>query len=154
MPCLHRSTSRLLLHAEQSRADQTRPDHTNAHKSPVTPNFSSFPSSLFNTLTFVHQPHLSVYLQSSRLHHQHPPHFRYCNSQSFNTTIKMKSVQSLAVLGFAAAAQASYGYGWNTTSSEPVVYTTLTTDIYTTYCPEATTFTQGKFDYTPVQAVI
>merc|ERR1712000_734744 len=62
-------------------------------------------------------------------------------SQSFNTTIKMKSVQSLAVLGFAAAAQASYGYGWNTTSSEPVVYTTLTTDIYTTYCPEATTFT-------------
>merc|ERR1712144_125524 len=101
-----------------------------------------------NTLTFVHQPHLSVYLQSSRLHHQHPPHFRYCNSQSFNTTIKMKSVQSLAVLGFAAAAQASYGYGWNTTSSEPVVYTTLTTDIYTTYCPEATTFTQGTKTYT------
>merc|ERR1712093_840840 len=101
-----------------------------------------------NTLTFVHQPHLSVYLQSSRLHHQHPPHFRYCNLQSFNTTIKMKSVQSLAVLGFAAAAQASYGYGWNTTSSEPVVYTTLTTDIYTTYCPEATTFTQGTKTYT------
>merc|ERR1712230_183722 len=101
-----------------------------------------------NTLTFVHQPHLSVYLQSSRLHHQHPPHFRYCNSQSFNTTIKMKSVQSLAVLGFAAAAQASYGYGWNTTSSEPVVYTTLTTDIYTTYCPEATTFTRGTKTYT------
>merc|ERR1712093_450731 len=101
-----------------------------------------------NTLTFVHQPHLSVYLQSSRLHHQHPPHFRYCNSQSFNTTIKMKSVQSLAVLGFAAAAQAPYGYGWNTTSSEPVVYTTLTTDIYTTYCPEATTFTQGTKTYT------
>merc|ERR1712000_113327 len=101
-----------------------------------------------NTLTFVHQPHLCVYLQSSRLHHQHPPHFRYCNSQSFNTTIKMKSVQSLAVLGFAAAAQASYGYGWNTTSSEPVVYTTLTTDIYTTYCPEATTFTQGTKTYT------
>merc|ERR1712098_769878 len=70
------------------------------------------------------------------------------NSQSFNTTIKMKSVQSLAVLGFAAAAQASYGYGWNTTSSEPVVYTTLTTDIYTTYCPEATTFTQGTKTYT------
>merc|ERR1711964_946389 len=101
-----------------------------------------------NTLTFVHQPHLSVYLQSSRLHHQHPPHFRYCNSQSFNTTIKMKSVQSLAVLGFAAAAQASYGYGWNTTSSEPVAYTTLTTDIYTTYCPEATTFAQGTKTYT------
>merc|ERR1711900_33148 len=94
------------------------------------------------------QPHLSVYLQSSRLRHQHPPHFRYCNSQSFNTTIKMKSLQSLAVLGFAAAAQASYGYGWNTTSSEPVVYTTLTTDIYTTYCPEATTFTQGTKTYT------
>ncbi|KAL2062585.1 hypothetical protein VTL71DRAFT_5657 [Oculimacula yallundae] len=70
----------------------------------------------------------------------------------------MLSAQSLAVLGFAAVAQASYGYGngWNTTSSaeagyptsEPVVYTTVTTDIYTTYCPEATTFTQGTKTYT------
>ncbi|KAK0123968.1 hypothetical protein ONS95_008956 [Cadophora gregata] len=60
----------------------------------------------------------------------------------------MKSAQSLAVLGFAAVAQAAYPHGWNTTSSSsPVVYTTVTTDVYTTYCPVATTFTQGSKTY-------
>jgi hypothetical protein len=51
----------------------------------------------------------------------------------------MKPFQSLLpALGFAAAAQA-WGDAWNQT----VTTTTITTDVYTTYCPEATTFTQG-----------
>ncbi|CZS89447.1 hypothetical protein WAI453_002658 [Rhynchosporium graminicola] len=56
----------------------------------------------------------------------------------------MLSVQNLAVLGFAAVAQA-HASGWNGTAP---VYTTVTTDIYTTFCPEATTFTQGTKTYT------
>lgn len=67
----------------------------------------------------------------------------------------MKSVQSLLpVFGLVAAAQASYYVNGTTTSApavyptQPVVYTTVTTDIYTTYCPEATVITQGTKTYT------
>ncbi|KAN0099468.1 hypothetical protein V8E51_013243 [Hyaloscypha variabilis] len=57
----------------------------------------------------------------------------------------MKAVQSLlAVAGFVGAASA-WGSGW---SNETIVWTTVTTDVYTTYCPEATTFTQGTKTYT------
>jgi hypothetical protein len=52
----------------------------------------------------------------------------------------MKSFQSLLpAFGLFAAAQA-WASDWNQTQ---VTTTTITTDIYTTYCPEATTFTQG-----------
>lgn len=51
----------------------------------------------------------------------------------------MKSFTSLLpALGLFAAANA-WANDWNQT----VTTTTVTTDIYTTYCPEATTFTQG-----------
>jgi len=58
----------------------------------------------------------------------------------------MKSFQSLLpVFGLVAAAQA-WGSDWNET--QVVTTTTITTDIYTTFCPEATTFTQGTKTYT------
>jgi hypothetical protein len=57
----------------------------------------------------------------------------------------MKSVQYfLAALGLVSAASA-WGSGW---SNETTVWTTITTDVYTTYCPESTTFTQGTKTYT------
>ncbi|KAH8750013.1 hypothetical protein F5882DRAFT_80095 [Hyaloscypha sp. PMI_1271] len=57
----------------------------------------------------------------------------------------MKTIQSLlAVAGFVGAASA-WGSGW---SNETTVWTTVTTDVYTTYCPESTTFTQGTKTYT------
>jgi hypothetical protein len=46
----------------------------------------------------------------------------------------------LPVFGLVAGALA-----W---SNDTIVYTTVTTDIYTTYCPESTTFTQGTKTYT------
>jgi len=46
----------------------------------------------------------------------------------------------LPVFGLVAGALA-----W---SNNTVVWTTITTDIYTTYCPESTTFTQGTVTYT------
>jgi hypothetical protein len=57
----------------------------------------------------------------------------------------MKSVQYfLAALGLVSASSA-WGSGW---SNETTVWTTITTDVYTTYCPESTTFTQGTKTYT------
>jgi hypothetical protein len=56
----------------------------------------------------------------------------------------MKNIQSiLAVFGLVGAAHA-WGTAWN----ETTIWTTLTTDVYTTYCPESTTFTQGTKTYT------
>lgn len=46
----------------------------------------------------------------------------------------------LPVFGLVAGALA-----W---SNETIVYTTITTDVYTTFCPESTTFTQGTVTYT------
>merc|ERR1711964_306110 len=100
-----------------------------------------------HSLSFINRICLYISSLQDFIINIHPTFVTATHSRSIQT-IKMKSVQSLAVLGFAAAAQASYGYGWNPTSSEPVAYTTLTTDIYTTYCPEATTFTQGTKTYT------
>lgn len=115
------------------------------HKSLFSP--PNFPPSFFlstHSLSFIsHDTHLYIQSVFETCIYIKPTHFRYCNLQSVVQSVKMKSVQSLAVLGFVAAAQAA-GYFANTTSSEAVAYTTVTTDIYTTYCPEATTFTQGK----------
>lgn len=60
-------------------------------------------------------------------------HFRYCNNTIVHQQLPaaMKTVQSLLpVFGLVAAAQA-WGTGWN--STESAVWTTVTTDIYTTY---------------------
>jgi hypothetical protein len=59
----------------------------------------------------------------------------------------MKSVQSLVtVFGLVAAASADYTF--KNVSSSAVEYTTITTDILTTVCPEATTLTYGTKTYT------
>jgi hypothetical protein len=57
----------------------------------------------------------------------------------------MKTAQSiLAVFGLVTVVRA-WGSGW---SNDTTVWTTVTTDVYTTFCPESTTFTQGTKTYT------
>ncbi|PMD21527.1 hypothetical protein NA56DRAFT_703169 [Hyaloscypha hepaticicola] len=58
----------------------------------------------------------------------------------------MKNAQYLlAAFGLVSAASSAYVSGY---SNETTVWTTVTTDVYTTYCPESTTFTQGTKTYT------
>lgn len=57
----------------------------------------------------------------------------------------MKSLQSLLLAFGLIAAVPAWAHDWNQTH---VTTTTITTDIYTTWCPEATTFTHGTKTYT------
>jgi hypothetical protein len=103
----------------------------------------SFQTLLPKTSTFVPHSPRDTHLRTSRFIKFSSNHSRYSNIQSFNFT--MKSVQYfLAALGLVSASSA-WGSGW---SNETTVWTTITTDVYTTYCPESTTFTQGTKTYT------
>ncbi|CAG8952948.1 hypothetical protein HYFRA_00007663 [Hymenoscyphus fraxineus] len=61
----------------------------------------------------------------------------------------MKTVQTLlSVFGLVAAAQASFVARAGGYSNETIIYETVTTNVYTTYCPAATTFVGGTKTYT------
>jgi hypothetical protein len=67
----------------------------------------------------------------------------------------MKSLAALALLAATAVAQGE-GDGWGDSGwggeSESTTYTTMTTDIFTTYCPSPTKVTMGTKTYTVTSA--
>jgi hypothetical protein len=62
----------------------------------------------------------------------------------------MKSLAALALLAATAVAQGE-GDGWGG-ENESTTYTTITTDIFTTYCPSPTKVTMGTKTYTVTSA--
>jgi hypothetical protein len=64
----------------------------------------------------------------------------------------MKNMKSLAALALLAATAVAQGEGDGWGENESTKYATITTDIFTTYCPSPTKVTMGTKTYTVTSA--